>query len=79
MYHPVQIMMSSIIGGKKAKIHFTNPNDKDLEFLRILVEEEKIRPVIEKCYPFEQIVEAHRHMESGRTKGKIVLSMETGH
>lgn len=77
-YHPFQLMISSLIGRKKAKIHLAKPNDKDLDFLRNLVEEEKIRPVIEKCFPFEQIVEAHRHVESGRTKGKVVLTFKTG-
>jgi NADPH:quinone reductase-like Zn-dependent oxidoreductase len=77
-YHPVQLMISSLIGRKKAKIHLAKPNDSDLDFLRSLVEEERIRPVIEKCFPFEQIVEAHRHVESGRTKGKVVLTFKTG-
>lgn len=73
---PLQLMIGSIIGRKKAKTHFTKPNDKDLEFLSGLVEEEKLKPVIEKCFPLEQIVEAHRHIESGRTKGKIVLRIK---
>ncbi|WP_226087799.1 zinc-binding dehydrogenase [Mesobacillus sp. S13] len=72
-YHPFQVMIGSFLGKKKAKIHFTKPNDGDLAFLCSLVEQEKLKPVIEKCYPLEQIVEAHQHMESGRTKGKIVL------
>lgn len=75
-YHPFQLMIGSLIGRKKAKIHFTKPNDKDLDFLRRLVEEEKIRPVIEICYPFEEIVKAHQHIEKGRTKGKIVLRVK---
>lgn len=73
IYHPVQLMTSTFIGRKKAKIHFTKPIDRDLDFLSGLVEAEKLRPVIEKCFPLEQIVQAHRHIESGRTKGKIVL------
>ncbi|WP_099364194.1 NAD(P)-dependent alcohol dehydrogenase [Fredinandcohnia onubensis] len=75
-YQPLQLMIGSIIGRKQAKTHFTKPNDKDLEFLSDLVEEEKLKPVIEKCFPLEQIVEAHRHIESGRTKGKIVLRVK---
>jgi NADPH:quinone reductase-like Zn-dependent oxidoreductase len=75
-YHPVQLMISSFIGGKKAKIHLAKPNNRDLDFLCSLVEEEKLRPVIEKCFPLEQIVEAHQHIESGRTKGKIVLKIK---
>jgi len=75
-YHPIQIMVGSLIGRKKAKFHFTKPNDQDLAFLSALVEEEKLKPVIEKCYPLEEIVEAHQHIESGRTKGKIVLTVK---
>jgi NADPH:quinone reductase-like Zn-dependent oxidoreductase len=75
-YHPFQLMIGSFIGHKKAKIHFTKPNDRDLDFLRDLVEEERLRPIIEKCYPLEQIVEAHQHIQSGRTKGKIVLRVK---
>lgn len=77
-YHPFQLIIGSLIGHKKAKIHLTKPNDRDLDFLSGLVEQEKLRPVIEKCYPLEQIVEAHQHIESGRTKGKIVLRVEQG-
>ncbi|MGB2993203.1 MAG: NAD(P)-dependent alcohol dehydrogenase [Paenisporosarcina sp.] len=76
-YHPVQLIVSSLIGRKKAKIHLAKPNYSDLDFLRGLVEEERVRPVIEKIFPLNQIVEAHRHVESGRTKGKIVLQIET--
>jgi NADPH:quinone reductase-like Zn-dependent oxidoreductase len=74
-YHPFQMMIGSFLGSKKAKTHFTKPNDGDLAFLCSLVEQEKLKPVIEKCYPLEQIVEAHQHIESGRTKGKIVLRL----
>ncbi|WP_417897787.1 NAD(P)-dependent alcohol dehydrogenase [Bacillus haimaensis] len=75
-YHPIQLMIGSIIGNKKAKIHLAKPNDSDLVLLGELMEQEKLRPVIEKCFPLNEIVEAHRHIESGRTKGKVVLKIE---
>ncbi|WP_268870979.1 NAD(P)-dependent alcohol dehydrogenase [Ureibacillus manganicus] len=75
IYHPLQLMISPLFGSKRAKNHLAIPNEKDLDFLRVLIEEEKIKPVIEKCYPFDQIIQAHRHIESGRTKGKIVLKI----
>ena len=75
-YHPIQLMIGSIVGSKKAKTHLAQPNDKDLDILRVLMEEEKIRPVIEKCFSINEIVNAHRHVESGRTKGKIILKIE---
>jgi len=75
-YHPIQLMIGSIIVNKKAKIHLAKPNDSDLVLLGELMEQEKLRPVIEKCFPLNEIVEAHRHIESGRTKGKVVLKIE---
>jgi len=74
-YHPIQLMISPLISKKKAKVHLAKPNDTDLDFLRGLIEGEIVKPVIEKCYPLYQIIEAHRHVESGRTKGKIVLEI----
>lgn len=74
-YHPIQLMIGSIIGNKKAKTHLAKPNDSDLDLLRVLVEKEKLRPVIEKCFPFNEIVNAHKHVDSGRTKGKVVLKI----
>lgn len=74
-YHPVQLLISRLVGRKKAKLHMAKPNDQDLDFLQGLVEAEKIRPVVEQVYPLDQIVEAHRHVEGGHTKGKVVLEI----
>lgn len=69
-------MISSIVGSKKAKIYLANPNESDLDILRVLIEMGRLRPVIEKCFPLTDIVNAHRHMENGRTKWKIILKIE---
>jgi len=77
-YQLVQLLLSRIIGDKRAKAHLAKPNDKDLYFIRELIEEEKIKPIIEKCYPLDQIVGAHRHVEDGHTKGKVVIEIQKG-
>ena len=39
------------------------------------IEEGKIKPVIDKVYPLSQTADAHRHYETGRAKGRIVIGI----
>jgi NADPH:quinone reductase-like Zn-dependent oxidoreductase len=55
---------------------FVRPDGEQLAGIGKLLETGRIRPVIDKVFPFDQAKEALAYLEQGRTKGKVVIRMQ---
>ena len=54
---------------------FMKASGDQLREIGCLIDEEEIRPVVDRVYPFDSIAEALAHVETGRAKGKVVVKL----
>jgi len=75
--HMVLGPLRSKTGDKKVGLMgIAKPNQKDLVYVKELVEARKVVPVIDRCYALREVPEALRYLEAGHARGKVVITNE---
>jgi NADPH:quinone reductase-like Zn-dependent oxidoreductase len=74
MYHvPLLALVTKLVGSRRATVGIGRYRKEDLLLVKELVESGKYRPVIDRTYALDEIVEAARYVESGQKSGNVVL------
>ncbi len=62
-------------GGRRIAAGVATTSNAGLHFLKQLAESGEYKPVIDRTYPFDRIIDAHAHVETGHKKGNVVVTL----
>ncbi|MES2800560.1 MAG: NAD(P)-dependent alcohol dehydrogenase [Bacteroidota bacterium] len=69
-------LATPIFGGKKVLFPIPSINKQDVNYLKELVEKNAFRPLIDRHYTLDQIVEAYKYVESGQKVGNVIIKVQ---
>lgn len=73
--NPFLALITPLLGGKKLLFPLPSINKTDVEFLINLVAKGKFKPLIDRTYSLEQIVEAYKYVETGQKTGNVLINI----
>ncbi len=68
-------LITAFFGKKKVLFPIPTINKADVNFLKNLVETGQFKPVIDRVYSLDQIVEAYKYVETGQKIGNVVIKV----
>jgi len=75
MTYVMKALFAGIFSKHVGGLFMANPNQKDLEFLKELIESKKIKTVIDKTFPLEKTSDAFRYLDENHAQGKVVITI----
>ena len=76
--NPFLALITPLFGGKKLLFPIPTINKEDVNYLKDLVVTGKFKPVIDRIYSLNEIVEAHRYVETGMKTGNVIIDVTVG-
>jgi NADPH:quinone reductase-like Zn-dependent oxidoreductase len=73
--NPFLALWTPLFSSKKVKFPIPKDKKEHIILFKELYEAGKLRPVIDRHYPLDEIVEAHRYVESGQKTGSVVIDV----
>ena len=73
--NPFLAIITPLFGNKKVLMPIPSIKKEDVVFFKELVEKGYYKPVVDKSYPLEKIVEAYKYVESGQKTGNVVITI----
>jgi NADPH:quinone reductase-like Zn-dependent oxidoreductase len=75
--NPVLVLITALLGGRRVKFPVPRTDRETVSYLGELVASGRFKPVIDRTYPLDEIVEAYRHVETGQKVGNVVIIVDS--
>ena len=73
--NPVLALVTPLLRGRKVLFPIPRQNQELVEYLKGLIEAGTFRPLIDRHYPLDEIVDAYRYVDSGQKIGNVVIGV----